>query len=397
MASKDTRRGHNEGGIYQRASDGKWVGSVNLGYGPDGKRKRKVFYGKTRKEVSEKLKTVLADQQVGKPISSNERLTISQFLNSWLQTVKNEVRPATYIQYEVSVRCHLTPRLGRIQLTKLTPQHLREFQAAEVEAGLSPTTAKLARAVLRRALEMAVEDGLVYRNPAKIVRQKETASSKPKFKGSYLNEEQARAFLTVLKGHRLEGLYSVALALGLRRGEALGLRWCDVDFEKSTIHVCGSLLRIGKGSTLQRLDTKTEESNRTIRLPKPLMNALRTHRKRQLEERLKAGTAWKGNEWDLVFTSEVGTGIEPRNLNRQLVGLLEKAGLPKIRFHDTRHSAAVLMLAQGITLKVVSQILGHSKIATTADIYAHVLPRQEQEAADKMGALLWSEGYRDRG
>jgi integrase len=386
------RRGKGEGSIYQRESDGRWVGMIDLGYGPDGKRKRKPIYGKTRKEVAEKMKVTLRDQQMGKPIATNERGSIEAYLNSWLKVVKDEVRPATYVQYEVSVRCHLIPRLGHVQLTKLTPQHIREFIAAEVEAGLSLTTAKLARAVLRCALELAVEDGLIYRNPARVVRQKGSASPRPKFKGSYLTEDQARTFLETAKGHRLEVLYSVALALGLRRGEALGLRWCDIDLEKGMLSITGSLLRIGKGTTLQRVATKTEESNRTIRVPAPLVKALRAHRVRQLEDRLMAGTSWKGNEWDLVFTSEVGTGIEPRNLNRHLTALLAKAGLPNIRFHDTRHTAAVLMLAQGIPLKVVSQVLGHSKIATTADIYAHVLPRQEQEAADKMGELLWGNG-----
>lgn len=119
------------------------------------------------------------------------------------------------------------------------------------------------------------------------------------------------------------------------------------------------------------------------------METRRQHSDRQGFDRNKAGTAWKGNEWDLVFTTEVGTGIEPRNINRQFALFLEKAGLPGIRFHDTRHTAAVLMLAQGIPLKVVSSILGHSKISTTADVYGHVLPRHEQEAADKMGELLW--------
>lgn len=389
MASTGGRRGHGEGSIRQR-QDGRWEAIVDIGRGTDGKRQRKSIYGKTRKEVADRLKVLLADQQKGMPINTDERQTLKAFLTGWLRVVKDEVRPATYVQYEVSLRKHIIPRLGHIPLAKLTPQNVREFVAAEVEAGLSPTTAKLARAVLRRALEMAVEDGLIYRNPARVARQKGSSSaSKPKFRGQYLNEEQARSLLESLRGHRSEALYSVALALGLRRGEALGLRWCDVDFDKGTVTVTGSLLRIGKGTQLQRLETKTEGSNRTIRVPAQLLQVLRSHKVRQKEEKLKKGSAWKGNEWDLVFTTDVGTGIEPRNLNRQLTTLLAKAGLPNIRFHDTRHTAAVLMLAQGIPLKVVSQVLGHSKISTTADIYAHVLPRQEQEAADKIGMLLW--------
>ncbi len=200
------RRGKGEGSIYQRESDNRWVGMVDLGYGADGKRKRKPIYGKTRKEVADKMKIVLHDQHIGKPIATDERGTVEAYLKAWLKTVKEEVRPATYIQYEVSVRCHLIPRLGHVQLTKLTPQHIRDFLAIEVEAGSSITTAKLARAVLRRSLELAVEDGRIYRNPAKVIRQKGTSSPKPKFRGSYLSEDQARSLLASLQGHRLEAL-----------------------------------------------------------------------------------------------------------------------------------------------------------------------------------------------
>jgi integrase len=388
MGSKETRRGHGEGAIYQRASDGKWVGSVNLGY-ENGRRKRKAIYGKTRREVSEKMKALLADQQKGMPLRTNERLTVEQFLKSWLPTIKGEVRIATYVQYEVSVRCHLIPKLGRVPISKLTPQDVRTFISAEVEEGLSPTTARLARAVLRRALEQAVEDNFIFRNPARVARQKGSTGTKPKYQASFMNEEEARRFLAAAKGHRLEALYSVAIALGMRRGEALGLRWCDVDNEEGTITITGSILRIGKGSGVQRLDTKTEGSRRTIRVPSPLLAALRAHKVQQKADKLKAGKLWKGNEWDLIFTSEVGTAIDPRNINRNFDLLLKKAGLERMRFHDTRHTAAALMLAQGIELKMVSQILGHSRIATTADIYGHLLPRQQQEAADKMGELLW--------
>jgi integrase len=388
MGTKETRRGHGEGAIYQRASDGKWVGSVNLGY-ENGQRKRKTIYGKMRREVSEKMKSLLADQQKGMPLKTNERLTVEQFLKSWLTTVKGEVRIATYVQYEVSVRCHLIPKLGHVPVSKLTPQDVRTFISAEVAEGLSSTTALLARAVLRRALEQAVEDNLIFRNPARVARQKGSTGTKSKYHASFMDEAQARQFLAAAKGHRLEALYSVAIALGMRRGEALGLRWCDVDFEEGTIAITGSILRIGKGNGVQRLDTKTEGSRRTIRVPVPLLAALRFHKISQKEAKLVAGTRWKGNQWDLVFTSEVGTAVDPRNINRNFDLLLKKAGLKPMRFHDTRHTAAALMLAQGIELKVVSQILGHSRISTTADIYGHLLPRQQQEAADRMGELLW--------
>jgi len=195
---------------------------------------------------------------------------------------------------------------------------------------------------------------------------------------------QAQTFLNAIKGERLEALFTVALSLGLRRGEALGLRWQDVDFENRTLRVCQQLHRLEKKLVFD--EPKTKNSRRVLSLPDSLIARLREHRKNQLEEKLSAGSEW--TETGLVFTTSFGTPIDPRNVKRRLDSILEKAKLPHFRVHDLRHFCASLLLAQGVELKVVSQILGHTQISITADIYTHVLPQTQKAAIDLLDRLL---------
>jgi integrase len=200
-----------------------------------------------------------------------------------------------------------------------------------------------------------------------------------------LDERQARALLAAVIGHRLEPLYRVALSLGLRRGEVMGLRWVDMDFERATLRVTGALQRYrGK---LERTSTKTTASAQPISLPPVLLAALRRHQEAQERERAAAGERWQ--ERGLVFTTRLGTPMEPRNLIRHFKGVLKCAGLPQsVRFHDLRHSCATLLIAQGVHPRVVMEILRHSQISTTMNTYAHVLPRLQQDATAKIEALL---------
>jgi integrase len=204
-----------------------------------------------------------------------------------------------------------------------------------------------------------------------------------KFVVTPLTPEQARALLSAVRGDRLEALYRVALSLGLRRGEVLALRWEDINFDRQELCVTGSVRRVN--GKLRRLDPKTEASVRTLRLPPVLLRVLREHKARQEQERLSED--WR--EHGLVFPSDVGTLMEPGNLHRGFKTVLERAGLPTtIRFHDLRHSCATLLLAQGEALVVVRDILGHTQISTTADIYGHVLPDSHKHAVDGLDALL---------
>jgi integrase len=199
-----------------------------------------------------------------------------------------------------------------------------------------------------------------------------------------LSSEQARSFLDAVQGDRLEALYTVAIALGLRQGEILGLRWIDVDFDAGTITVARALQRVG--GRLMFVPPKSARSLRTVSMPTTLVAALRAHRARQLQERLAAGPDW--NPDDLVFTSSTGTPLDSRNVTRRFQAALERAGLPRMRFHDARHTCATLLLAQGVQPRVVMETLGHSQISLTMNTYAHVIPELQREAADRMEAVL---------
>ena len=376
-----SRRGRGEGSISQRESDGLWTARVDLGY-VDGKRKRKQIYGKTRKEVAEKLKVLLRDQQQGLPIATR-RQTVEQFLTGWLSdVVQGTVRARTYESYKTTVERHIIPKLGRHELAKLTAQHVNTLLKSKAAEGLSATTVKYIRTILRVALNQAVKWELIPRNviaavPAPRVERHEVRAMAP---------DEARRFIDAMRGDRLEALYTVALAVGLRQGEALGLHWDDVDLDAGTLRVRWSLQRIGK--TLQLVAPKTELSKRAISLPPPTVAALRAHKVRQMEERLCAGAAWQ--DTGLVFTTPIGTPLDKANMGKRFKATLKRAGLPRMRFHDLRHYCASLLLAQNVHPKVVQEILGHSQISMTLDLYSHVLPAAKSDAADLMGRLLFA-------
>ena len=372
------KRGQNEGSIYKR-SDGRWAATVTLGH-EGGKRKRKTYYGETRKEAQEQLTAALRTIQQGLPIT-NDRLTVGRYLERWLnESAKPTIRPKTYHSYAQLIRLHLTPDLGHIVLGKLTPQDVQEFVNRKLKVGLSARTVQYLHSVLRRALGQALKWGLVPRNVATLVDPPRVRRTDVR----PLLPDQARLLLEALRGDRLEALYTVALAVGLREGEALGLRWQDVDFEKGTLSVRVALQRIeGK---LQLVEPKTLRSRRSILLSDSTLGALRTHHARQLAERLQAGERWY--ESGLVFTSRTGTPLLARNIVRHFKGVLRKAALPDQRFYDLRHTCASLLLAQGVHPRVAMEILGHSQISLTMDTYSHVIPTLQKEAAGRMDDLL---------
>jgi integrase len=378
MANRQGKRGHHEGSIYQR-KDGRWVGTIDLGW-QNGKRKRKSFYGKKRSEVAAKLTKALNDYQQGLPIAA-ERTTVGQLLTEWLETTgKRTLRPSTSRSYRMIVRRHLNPHLGRIQLAKLTPAQVQGYLETKLASGLSSRTVAYHHAILRRVLNQAVKWGLIARNVATLV----DVPRQERYQARALTLEETRQFLAGLHDHRLEALFTVAVAVGLRKGEILGLQWSDVDLDAGTIFVWQQLQWIeGK---LQFVPLKTERSRRTIALPAVAVAALRAHKIRHLEERLKAGTDWE--DWGLVFTTPHGTPVDPRNLTRTFHGILNQAGLPRIRFHDLRHSCATLLLAQGVDARTIMEVLGHSQISLTLNTYAHVMPQMQREAMARLDTVL---------
>jgi integrase len=334
-----SRRGHGEGSIYQRTSDGRWIASVDLGC-VNGKRRRKTLSARSRKEVAEKLKKVLREQQQGLPIHA-DRQTVGQYLDTWLtEVIKSSVRPKTYRSYEGIVRIHLSPVLGRFQLAKLTPQHVQQLLNAKRAAGLAPRSVQYLRDVLRNALGQAMKWGLVTRNVATLVEPPRV----PHHEMRFLSPDQARALLAAACGERLEALYKVALALGLRQGESLGLRWEDVDFAAGTLRVRYALQRVD--GTLQLVEPKTSQSRRTLIMPATVATALEAHRDHQALDRAAAGDRWV--ETGMVFTTTKGTPLDARNVTGWFKKLLATAGLPDMRWHDLRHSCASLLLAQRV-------------------------------------------------
>jgi integrase len=326
------------------------------------------------------LTAALKAKQDGLPLPS-ERQTVAQYLTHWLDdAVKPSVRPRTYVSYSQLVHCYLLPELGRLPLARLAPQDVQAFQKRMLAKGLAPRTVQYMHAVLRRGLGQALRWGLVARNVALQV----DAPRVSRIEVRPLTPEQVRAFVEVARGDRLEALYTVALALGLRQGEALGLRWDDVDLEAETLRVRFQLQRIG--GTLQLVEPKTERSRRTLVLPDIAVTALRSHRARQLEERLLAGSRWR--EDGFVFTSTIGTPLDGPNVTKALQRLLIRAGLPRQRFHDLRHCCATLLLAQGVPARVVMEILGHSQISLTMNTYSHVIPELNREAAHRIDAVF---------
>lgn len=377
------RRGHGEGSIF-RAKDGRWVGELFLGRDTAGKKKVKRIYGRTRAEVAASLTKALRDRQQGL-LPDPSRQTVAQFLDAWLDdVVEVSARPNTLTSYRGALK-HVSAAIGNIQLQKLTPQHIQRLLRERQAAGMARTAA-LILAVLRKACSQAVKWGLLARNPCdgverpKIVRKEFRA----------LNPEEAQRLIRASEGERLGALFVLAVTCGLRLGELLGLRWRDVDLDAGTLTVRQQLQWVatdGKRREPDFSEPKSKKSRRTIALPTAALGALKSHRARQAEERLRLGEAWQ--DYDLVFTTEVGTPLSPSNVrNRAFLPLLQRAGLPRVRIHDLRHSAASLLIGAGESLKTVQEMLGHSSISLTADVYGHIGLAQQKAAAARMDALL---------
>jgi len=379
-----TRRGHGEGSIYRRESDGKWCCSVNLGYGTDGKRKQRVLYGRTRREVAEKLKALVHEQQEGRPVAA-VRLTVGEFLTQWLaEVVEPNKAPKTYRSYEQNVRLYLIPALGRHQLRQLTPQQVQALLNAQRAVGMSIDSITRIRDVLRNALNKAIEWRILSLNPATLV----TVPTEEYREKRALDPVQARRFLAAARGHRLEALFTVALGLGLRQGEVLGLIWEALDLDAGILHVRTNLQRVHGAFELRR--PKSAQSRRVVHLPATLVQALKAHRTRQEEERRVVATpTW--NARGLVFCTANGNPYDGPNVTRYAQRLLARAELPRLTFHELRHSCASLLAAQGIPAHEIARLLGHADARLTMNVYTHGYDEGRQRVASAMDDLLDAE------
>ncbi len=368
------KRGNGEGSIRQRAN-GTWEARVML----DGR--SKSVFGRTRQDAHRKLAAVIRHHDQGLPILTGKAVTLASFLNTWLAMKRGTRSYRTWKGYEALVRNHIAPTLGRLILSKLTAQHVQQFYTAKLQEGLSSTTCRHIHAALHTALEHALMQGLVSRNVCDLVEAPQFAHTDRVI----LTADEAKRLLAAAKDTRWEPIYVLALTTGLREGELLGLRWRFVDLGAGTLTVSGNVQPGHNGLTLK--EPKNASSVRTVKLTSLAVEALRQHRVRQAREREKAGEHWR--EHDLVFPTTVGTLTRCQDFYaRHYRPLLAKAGVPSVRFHDLRHSAATLLIASGVPLPIVSQILGHSTTRITADLYTHVSLAMQQQAVDNMDALL---------
>ncbi|HYM16265.1 MAG TPA: site-specific integrase [Dehalococcoidia bacterium] len=368
-------RANGEGSVYQRKQDGQWCAVIMLADG-----KRRTYVRRTRKEAGGKLIEVLKKSREGLPLA-DERMTVGRYLAEWLPTIKQSVRPKTYARYDSYVNRHIVPMLGRVRLTQLTPQHVQRLYADRHSSGLSPTTVHHIHACLHKALKQAVRWSLVGRNVTDLVDVPRIA----RHEMATFTAEQARAFVAAVTGDRLEAVYVLALTTGMRQGELLALKWRDVDLDSGTVKVRGTLQQTPGGLVVA--EPKTSGSRRQVSITAVAIAALRRHRTRQSEERLRLGSAWE--DTGFLFTTPKGGPIDADNLrNRSFYPLLKNAGLPRLRFHDLRHTAASLMFSENIHPKIVSDMLGHSRVSTTLDLYSHAVPNIQQKATEALDRLL---------
>jgi integrase len=367
-------RGPGEGSIYRRA-DGRWCAAVRLADGG-----RRVLYGRTRREAADKLHAAMEARLRGASLAT-AGLTTAMFLERWLtESVAPKVRPKTFDGYESLVRLHIVPAVGQIPLEKLGPQDVQALLNRKVAEGLAPKTVLYMRGVLRTALNRAVRWGLVTRNAAALADPPRYTPTEVR----YLQLDEIRVLLDVIKGDRLETLFIAAIALGMRQGELLGSRWSDVDLDAARWHVRRQLQR--RVGLVTYAEPKTARGRRTLDVPASLVAALRSHRARQLEERLVAGDQWL--DANLVFSTRLGGPLIGTQVTKHLQHLAHTANIPALRFHDLRHTCATLLLAQQVPARVVMELLGHSQISLTMNLYSHVIPALRKEAAERMEVAL---------
>ena len=399
------RRSAGEGSVY-RSADGRWRGAVTWTEA-DGKRERRVVSAPTAAEARGKVDELRRTLRLGGMAPAAGRVTLAHFLTEWIERDRGRVRPSTWTSRETHVRVYLIPALGRLPLARLAPNDVEKAlavflasgrpapvgAAAEerertrrgrpAKKGISPLTARHVRATLRRALADAVRDGLVIRNAA--------ADARPPYAPhrpvSYLEASLVRRLLEATADDEHGPLYALAATTGLRLGELLGLGWPDVDMIAGTLTVRRSLAKATDGGWALA-QPKSARSRRTIPLPGLARSALLRQQERQRTAREAVGTAWQDRGDGLVFTDAVGRPLRPEGVSYAFQKAREAAGLPAVRFHDLRHSAATLMLAEGVPLAVISEWLGHAGIAITASHYAGIVPELRREAAAAVDRAL---------
>jgi len=366
------KRANGDGSISHRDS-GSWRAQIVI------QGKRITFGAKTREECKNWLTQMQKQARQGLTYGVS-RQTMQEYILAWFETAQTALREKTVDQYKRMIRTRIIPGLGSIRLVDLRLEHVERFYADMIQHQAGPQMVRYIHRVLHRALEKAVKQGYIPRNPAH-------GAILPRIhrpEMSVLEESQVSQFLVTVHGTRNEALYQMAIATGMRQGELLGLKWADIDWNRGLVYVRRQVYRVtGKGFLFN--EPKTNAGRRIVFIGENVLKSLAEHHQRQNLE-ISHQKNWQDS--DLIFPSTIGTPMDSRNLLREYYAALNQAGLPKIRFHDLRHTAASLLISHDIPINVVSRMLGHSRPSVTLDIYAHVYAGRQEEAAQIMSALV---------
>ena len=379
-------RAANGSGMQPRQrKDGLWEVRYTAGTDPGtGKPIRKSLYGKTSAEVAEKLRAVTASVDAGTYLEP-QRMPLGDWLEIWLNEYCGAIKAGTLKAYTDNVKNHIKPGLGAVRLCELQPHDVQRFVNG-LQRGSKPLSSKTVKnihGVLCKALSEAVRIKYIASNPAsgcilpKVIREEIHP----------FEAEEIGAFMDAIKGNPSEALFFVALNTGMRLSEILGLRWNRVDFKKGMIKVDAQLLVKRGKDTARELGLPKNSKPRSFKPAPAVIDLLRSVERQQKEWRLKTGPAWC-NDLGLVFTNEIGQEIPHATVEHRFSRVLESAGIEAHRFHDLRHTFTVESLRAGVDVKTVSEMLGHSSVSFTLDVYGHVTKAMQDEAANKLQAVI---------
>jgi len=377
---KGRRRANSEGTVFFDERRQRWVAQITVPDPVHGRTRRISRVARTEREAIKLLQRLRQEHDEGR-LAHGRPPTLARFLAEWLEGRRPSLRPRTYDGYSTVIRSRIVPVLGHLTLDKVTPAALAAAYGQLLARGLAPRSVVHAHRLLHRAFEDAVKWGLLPRNPCDLVEPPH--APRPAIHPFTVSE--VATLLAACADDPIGPLVTVAVLTGLRLGELLGLQWGDIDWERGELSVVRAVQRV-TGRGLVVVEPKTASSRRRVPLPPQALEALRQQRRRQAAQRLAAGPAWADGQW--VFTTAVGTPLDPSDVHAAYRRLLARAGLPPRRFHDLRHTTATLLLTDGVHPKVVASLLGHSTIQLTLDTYSHVTPTLAREAAERLGALV---------
>lgn len=392
MAERRSTRAAAGSGTVRERKDGLWEARVTVGRDPGtGRQIQKSFYGPTQKAVLAKLRKIQAEQDNG-TYTEPEKLTVSQWMDTWLAEYAINVKDATMRSYKDNTHLHIKPGLGAVPLQKLSPHMVQKFyndlstkgrilqkgQKKNAPAGLSAKSVRIIHSILHRALKQAALVGYIKANPTE-------ACILPKIEKkemSILSDKEIPTFLSAVEGHRHGALYLTTLFTGMRRGEALGLTWDAVDVKAGVIRIYRQMQKDRVEGGPPRFTSLKNDKTRMVSPPATVFRVLKEHRRKQNENRLRAGALWE--DMNLVFCNELGQPLDGDSVYRSYKRLLNNNGLSDIRLHDLRHTAATIMIQNGDDIKTVQNALGHATAGFTLDIYTHVTERMQKESAKRM-------------